>query len=101
MASALRQVQRRNGVRPKSGAGTHRGQWGPAAGADRRDFRLAALVLSLDRLLNQDEMDFFEHMAARGEAREPLRYTSGFASGTTLPFFLATGRRATLTTRLR
>lgn len=46
-------------------------------------------------------MDFFEHMAAGGETREPLRYTSGFASATTLPFYLAAGRRATLTTRLR
>lgn len=73
----------------------------PAAGADRRDFRIATIVLSLGRFLNQDEMDFFDHLAARGEAREPLHYTSGLVTGTTLPFYLATGGRATLTTRLQ
>ena len=65
-----------------------------------RSFSTATIVLSRDRLLNADEMAFFTHMAARGEARTQLQFTSGFARGLTKPFFLATGGRATMTTRM-
>jgi hypothetical protein len=65
-----------------------------------KSFRVGTLVLSRGRLLNADEMAFFSHMAARGEARTELQYSSGFSRGMTRPFFLATGGRATLQTRM-
>jgi hypothetical protein len=73
----------------------------PAYGAAQTNFRLATLVLSSGRLLSADEMAFFEHMAARGEATLRLRYTSGFANGSSKPFYVATGGRARLTTTLK
>lgn len=73
----------------------------PPAGEAQTDFRLATIVLSHGRLLSADEISFFHHMAERGEAREELPFTSGFSAGTTKPFYVATGGRATLTTRIR
>lgn len=64
------------------------------------DFRLANMVLSRGRLLTEEELSFFDQMAARGEAREELPYTEGFVRGTTKPFYLGTGGRETLTTRV-
>jgi hypothetical protein len=64
-------------------------------------FKLAAIILSKDRLLSSSELSFFNYMAARGEATTELRFTSGFVSGMTKPFYLATGGRATLTTRIQ
>ena len=71
---------------------------GPATSA--RDFRIATIVLSRNRLLTQDEMAFFEYMATRGEQRVALPFFDGTNRGTTLPFFVATGGRATLATIL-
>ena len=59
---------------------------------------LATIVLSAGRLLSADEMTFFDHMAARGEANAALPYTGGLDRGTTLPFSLATGGRVQLRT---
>jgi hypothetical protein len=72
----------------------------PAAGDSQTDFRLAAIVLSAGRLLSPSEMAFFDHMAARGEARRTLRAAADSPQATVQPFFVATGRRATLTTTL-
>jgi hypothetical protein len=66
-----------------------------------KTFKLAAIILSKDRLLSSSELSFFNHMAERGEATTELRFTSGFVSGMTKPFYLATGGRATLTTRIQ
>jgi hypothetical protein len=76
------------------------GQRAPAYGAAPTTFREVTVVLSTGRLLTAQEMAFFDHMAARGEARTPLRYVSGFASGTSNPFFVATKGRGQLVTRL-
>lgn len=73
----------------------------PPVGEAQTDFRLATIVLSYGSLLDEDELAYFHHMAERGEAREELSFTSGFAFGTTKPFFLATGGRATLSTRIQ
>jgi hypothetical protein len=73
----------------------------PAAAVARREFRIATIVLSRVNLLSRDELAFFEHVAARGEQRVGLQYSDGLLRGTTLPFFLATGGRATLMTSLR
>jgi hypothetical protein len=72
----------------------------PAYGAAPTTFREVAVVLSTGRLLTAQEMAFFDLMAARGEARTPLRYVAGFASGTSNPFFVATKGRGQLVTRL-
>jgi hypothetical protein len=69
--------------------------------SSQRDFRIATVVLSEGRLLSPTELAFVDHMAARGSANTPLPYTSGFVSGFTLPFVLATGGRARLYTSLR
>jgi hypothetical protein len=74
---------------------------GERPAASQRDFTMATLVLSAGRLLTQEEMAFFDHMAARGEARVELPFTLGFSRGMTKPFYLATGGRATLTTRVQ
>lgn len=73
----------------------------PTAATARRDFRMATIVISRNGLLSRDELAFFDHVTARGEARVMLAYSSGFTRANTLPFYLATGQRATLTTRLR
>lgn len=69
--------------------------------ASQRSFAIATLVLSRGRLLSQDEMAFFDHMAERGEERVELPFTSGFSRGMTKPFYLATGGRATLVTQVQ
>jgi hypothetical protein len=73
----------------------------PPSGATQTTFRVATVVLSSGRLLSDDELAFFHHMASRGEATERLRYTSGFGSGMSRPFFVATGGRGQLTTTIR
>jgi hypothetical protein len=70
----------------------------PAVGDAQTNFRIATIILSNDRLLTNDEIAFFDHMAARGESIRELPFTAGFSSGITKPFFLATGGRATLST---
>lgn len=61
-------------------------------------FSVATIILSTGRLLNTNEMAFFDFMAARGEATTEQPFTSGLARGVTKPFFLATGGRGTLST---
>jgi hypothetical protein len=72
----------------------------PPAAAAPRTFRVATIVLSRGRLLSGTEMSFFDVMAARGEAESVLAYSQGAVRGETRPFFLATGQRARLVTRL-
>ena len=72
----------------------------PAAGDAQSDFAIATIVLSSERLLNDEEMAFFNHMAARGEAMVELPFSVGFETGVTKPFYLATGGRATLSSTM-
>lgn len=76
------------------------GQRLPDASTSRRSFRVGTVVVSRDRLLNDDEMALLEYFAARGEARAPLPYSQGLAKGTTNPFYLATRGLATVDLRL-
>ena len=73
----------------------------PAYPAAPNSFRVGTIVLSAGRLLTADEMAFFDHMAARGEATTPLPFTSGLVRGTTKPFYVATAQRGRLTTVVR
>ena len=72
----------------------------PAAGAAPKAFRVATVVITRDRPLDHDELALLEHFAARGEARLALPFTSGFARGTTKPFFVATRGLASVDLRL-
>ena len=72
----------------------------PAYPQAQSSFRVATILVSAYRPLSQTEMDFFEVMAARGEATAPLSFSAGFTNGTTLPFALATRSRGSLNTRL-
>ena len=72
----------------------------PAYPQAQSAFRAATILVSALRPLSQTEMDFFEVMSARGEASTPLPFSAGFASGTTLPFALATRNRGSLSTTL-
>ena len=72
----------------------------PGADEAQTSFRIATIVLSWGCLLSPAEMAFFDHMAARGEYTTPLDYTIGLGRGVTYPFYLATGRQATLSTSL-
>ena len=68
----------------------------PGPGTSQKAFRVGTVVISRDRLLNDDEMALLEYFAARGEARTSLPYSAGFAKGTTKPFYLATRGLATV-----
>lgn len=73
----------------------------PAYPAAPSSFRVGTIVLSIGRLLTTDEMAYFDHMAARGEATTPVPFTSGLARGTTKPFYVATKQRGRLVTSVR
>lgn len=72
----------------------------PPFGQAPNEFRLAVVVLSAGRLLTPGELTFFDLVAARAEATTELPYRAGTWSGMTLPFYLATGGRARLSTTL-
>jgi hypothetical protein len=72
----------------------------PASTTSQKSFRVATVVISRDRLLNNEELAVLEYFAARGEASEILPFTSGLAHGTTKPWFLATRRLASVDLRL-
>lgn len=68
----------------------------PTSSASQKSFRVATIVVTRNRLLNDDELAFFDSFAARGESRVALPFTSGLARGTTYPFSLATRGLATV-----
>ena len=72
----------------------------PDPGTSQKSFRVGTVVISRDRLLNDDEMALLEYFAARGEARTPLPFSEGFVRGTTNPFYVATRGLATVDLRL-
>lgn len=67
----------------------------------RKHFAMATVVYSKDRLLTPEEMAWFNHMSQRGEALSPLPIKLTNVGRTTVnPFYVATGARATLSTRI-
>jgi len=74
------------------------GQRVPAAGSVQTDFRMAAVVCSRSRLMNADEMAFYETMAARGEARTPVGTSYAWMQSPVKPFSVSTRGLATLST---
>jgi hypothetical protein len=72
----------------------------PDAATSPKEFHLATIIVTRERPLNDDEMALLDYFAARGEATEPLPFSSGFVQGTTKPFFLATRGLGSLRTSL-
>jgi hypothetical protein len=71
----------------------------PAYGEAQTKFRIGTIVVS-PSLLSPAEMAFFDYFAARGSMKTELNYSEGHASGKTLPFYLATGKRGCLVTTI-
>lgn len=67
----------------------------PTSSVSQKDFRFATVIVTRDRLLNDDELAFFDYFAARGEARVVLPFAAGLEQGRTNPFYLATRGLAT------
>ncbi len=71
----------------------------PAFGASQTDFRYAVLALSSGRLMDGNEMAFYDYMAAKGESRYQRFARLGVGPRSKVkPFYLATRGRATLST---
>jgi hypothetical protein len=72
----------------------------PAYPQAQDSFRMATVVLSRGRLLTRDELAFYNTLAGRAESEIELVTVSFTSRLNTLPFFLATGGRARLMSRL-
>jgi hypothetical protein len=72
----------------------------PSTASAQRDFTMACLVLTYGRLMTASEMSFFDAACARAETRTGLTTVDGLATEQASGFYLATGGRATLTTKL-
>ncbi len=71
----------------------------PAYTYAQKSFRLATIVIS-EKLLTQEEMSFFNYFSKRAELREQVSFSSGFAKGIAKPFYISTGRRGELNTKI-
>jgi hypothetical protein len=72
----------------------------PASTNAQKTFRCATVVLS-EQLLDAYAMSFYDWFARRGEAKQRLSYASGFSTGTCNPYYLATGGRAVIFTKIK
>ena len=72
----------------------------PDVTTSQKEFRVATVVVTRERLLTDGEIALFDYFSARGEATTPLTFSSGFAKGTTKPFRLATRGVGSLITSL-
>jgi hypothetical protein len=72
----------------------------PNAAQSQKSFRLATVIITSDRLLNDDEMAMFEYWVRRGEGTTEVPYTSGLAGGTAKPWAVATRGLSTVDFRL-
>lgn len=73
----------------------------PAYPATPRSFRMATIVLSRNGLLTRDDMSFYNALAMRAESETEMVTIRATTRVTSWPFFLATGGRGRLITRLR
>ncbi|HEU4391917.1 MAG TPA: choice-of-anchor X domain-containing protein, partial [Blastocatellia bacterium] len=72
----------------------------PDASTSQKVFRVATILITRDGLLNEDGMAFFSFFAQRAEATTPLPIHEGFGTGTSYPFSVNTGMRASLVARI-
>ena len=71
----------------------------PASTNSQRTFRCATIILS-EQLLDQYAMSFYDYFTRRAEARQPLAYAEGLVNGTGNPFYVATGGRAVMFSKI-
>jgi hypothetical protein len=73
----------------------------PAYPVAQNTFRMGTIVLSRNALLTRDELSFYNTVAARAESETELVAIRATTRVNTLPFFLATGARGQMISRLR
>jgi hypothetical protein len=71
----------------------------PDLDSSQRTFRCATIVLS-EHLLDPNAMSLYDYFTRRIEARTPMAYADGLATGTGNPWFLATGGRAVMYSKI-
>ena len=76
-----------------------RGARMPDSTASQKTFRCATIVLS-EQLLDAHALSFYDWFARRAEAKQPVNYAIGLATGTSNPFYVATGRRAVMFSKI-
>ncbi|RME85160.1 MAG: hypothetical protein D6775_03540 [Caldilineae bacterium] len=76
------------------------GQRAPSYARAQREFRVASIIVTRDRLLSPREMAFFDYFASRAQATEPLPVHIGWSWETNYPFHLATQELASVWTEL-
>ena len=72
-----------------------RGPRVPSSADAPKTFRCATIILS-EQLLDAPAMSFYDYFARRFEARHRVTFNVGRGTGTTKPWFLATGGRSTI-----
>jgi hypothetical protein len=85
---------------PFSSVTATQGTRAPDSTNSQKTFRCATVVLS-EQLLDANAMSFYDWFARRAEARQPASYADGFATGTGNPFYLATGGRAVMFSKIK
>jgi hypothetical protein len=71
----------------------------PDRNSSQRAFRVATIILS-EQLLDLRAMSFYDWFARRAEQTQALSCAEGFSTYTCKPFYVATGGRATMASRL-
>lgn len=71
----------------------------PASTQAQKDFRSATIVLS-EQLLDAHAMAFYDYFARRAEEKQQLPFASGVVTGTCNPWFLATGSRSEMVSKI-
>ena len=65
-----------------------------------KKYRVATILVSRDGLVPADVMQLYDYFSARAEGTEIVSFHTGFGKGQSNPFYLATGGRAQLDTRI-
>jgi hypothetical protein len=76
-----------------------RGSRVPDSANSQKTFRCATIILS-EQLLDAYAMSFYDFFTRRIEAKATQTYSDGLATGTSNPWFLATGRRSIIFSRI-
>lgn len=76
------------------------GSRNPPAGQAPARFRVATILVTRDGLAPREAMWLYSWFVDRAEWRAPVPIHSGFAKQIGMPFYVATGRRATLDMRV-
>jgi hypothetical protein len=71
----------------------------PDTSTSQKTFRCATIVIS-ESLLDQYAMSFYDYFARRCEAKQQLTYADGLATGACNPWYLATGMRSIMFSKI-